>query len=222
MCDVFSSVPKRNVRSVLDLGCGTGTLSLRLAERGFKVTGVDLSPDMLTVARDKCIFSGLDILLLNQDVCSFILPVRVDAVISTLDCFNYILNPDDLKRAFQLSYDNLETGGVFAFDIASEYKLSSMLGCNSFIFDEDSVFFTWECEYNPNDKTANQYMNFFMRNKGKTYTRECEMHKQRAYSVEDIVSLLFNAGFTGIEYYDGFSFNSIRDSSERIFFTAVK
>lgn len=222
MCDVFSSVPKRSVSSVADLGCGTGSLSLKLAEKGFNVTGVDLSADMLTVARDKSISSGLDILLLNQDVRNFILPHRVDAVVSTLDCFNYILSPDDLKKVIRLSYDSLEPGGVFAFDIASEYKLGRLLGCNSFIFDEDSVFFTWECEYNQNDKTVNQYMNFFIRNKGKTYTREFELHRQRAYSVEEIVSFLFNAGFTGIEYYDGFSFNEISDSSERIFFTAVK
>ena len=144
--DIFA---KNNLKPslVLDLGCGTGSITNILAKRGYDMIGVDISPDMLNVAREKATEEGLDVLYLCQDIREFELYGTVDAIICTLDVLNYITDPDDLKQVFRLVRNYLNPDGIFIFDINTEHKLKNTLGNNTFITDEEGVFYSWENEY---------------------------------------------------------------------------
>ncbi len=169
---------------VLDLGCGTGSITNILAKRGYDMIGVDLSPDMLNVARDKAMEEGSDVLYLCQDIREFELYGTVDAIICTLDVLNYITDPEDLGHVFALVKNYLNPDGIFIFDINTEHKLKNVLGNNTFINDENGIFYTWENEYSEN--ISNQYLTFFAENEDGLYERFDENHVQRAYSIEEI------------------------------------
>ncbi len=173
---------------VLDLGCGTGSITNILAKRGYDMIGVDLSPDMLNVARDKAMEENLDVLYLCQDIREFELYGTVDAIICTLDVLNYITKPEDLRLVFALVKNYLNPDGIFIFDINTEYKLKNVLGNNTFVNDENGIFYTWENEYN--EKISNQYLTFFAEIEDGLYERFDETHIQRAYAIEEIKEFL--------------------------------
>lgn len=198
---------------VLDLGCGTGSITNILAKRGYDMIGVDLSPDMLNVARDKAMEENLDVLYLCQDIREFELYGTVDAVICTLDVLNYITDPKDLDKVFALVRNYLNPDGIFIFDINTEYKLKNVLGNNTFVNDENGVFYTWENEYLEN--ISNQYLTFFAENKDGLYERFDENHVQRAYSVDEIKEKLLNNKMTFEGEYELFSFEKPRDICEK-------
>ena len=120
----------------LDLGCGTGNMTLELSSRGIDMTGIDISEDMLMVARDKS--GSQDILYLNQDMTEFELYGTVSFVISSLDCINYITDKRDLLKVFKLVNNYLDPGGLFVFDINTSYKLQNILGNNTFILENEN------------------------------------------------------------------------------------
>lgn len=177
---------------VLDLGCGTGSITNILAKRGYDMIGVDLSYDMLGLAKQKADEEGLDVLYLCQDIRSFELYGTVDAVICTLDVLNYITDKDELSSVFALVKNYLNPGGVFIFDINTTYKLSTVLGNNTFVNDEEGVFYVWENEYK--DRLSSQYLTFFVQSDD-VYERFDEEHFQRAYDIEEIEALLRQNGF---------------------------
>ena len=191
--DIFA---KNNLKPslVLDLGCGTGSITNILAKRGYDMIGVDISPDMLNVARDKATEEGLDVLYLCQDIREFELYGTVDAIICTLDVLNYITDPDELKQVFRLVRNYLNPDGIFIFDINTEHKLKNILGNNTFITDEEGVFYSWENEYS--DGLSTQYLTFFAELDDGTYERFDEVHVQRAYTVEEFKNMLADAGMS--------------------------
>ena len=188
---------KVNPKLVLDLGCGTGSITNILAKRGYDMIGVDLSPDMLNVARDKAAEENLDVLYLCQDIREFELYGTVDAIICTLDVLNYITDAKDLEQVFALVKNYLNPDGIFIFDINTEHKLKNVLGNNTFINDENGIFYTWENEYD--GKISNQYLTFFAENEDGLYERFDENHIQRAYTIDEIKEKLLknNLSFEG-------------------------
>ena len=122
-----------------------GSLTTELAGRGIEMTGVDLSEDMLMVAREKS--AGMDILYLNQDMCSFELYGTVDFIVSSLDCMNYITDKRDLLKVMKLANNYLNPRGLFIFDINTRHKLENVIGNNTFILENDDVFCSWQNEY---------------------------------------------------------------------------
>lgn len=190
---------------VLDLGCGTGSITNILAKRGYDMIGVDLSPDMLNVARDKACDEGLDVLYLCQDIREFELYGTVDAIICTLDVLNYITEPEDLSRVFSLVKNYLNPDGIFIFDINTEHKLKNVLGNNTFINDENGIFYTWENEYSEN--ISNQFLTFFAETEDGLYERFDENHIQRAYTTEEIKEKLEANKMTFEAEYKLFSFD---------------
>ena len=201
----------------LDLGCGTGNMTVELAKRGIEMTGVDLSEDMLIVAREKS--EGLDILYLNQNMSEFELYGTVDFVISSLDCINYITDKRELLRVFKLVNNYLDPGGLFIFDINTAYKLEKVIGNNTFVLEDESVFCTWQNEYDKKRKISDFYLTFFCKD-GNEYTRFDEQHSERAYEIEEIKTLIENAGMKLLKVYDSLSFDNPRKNSERVFFVA--
>ena len=211
---------KHNVKPklVLDLGCGTGSITNILSKRGYDMIGIDLSPDMLNVARDKACKDGLDVLYLCQDIREFELYGTVDAIICTLDVLNYITKEEELSKIFALVKNYLNPEGIFIFDINTEHKLENVLGNNTFINEENGVFYTWENEYENN--ISNQYLTFFVETKEGLYERFDENHIQRAYTFEEIKSLLNNNSLILDAQYPLFSFEKPDDNCEKVIFVS--
>lgn len=198
---------------VLDLGCGTGSITNILAKRGYDMIGVDLSPDMLNVARDKAMEEGLDVLYLCQDIKEFELYGTVDAIICTLDVLNYITEPKDLQQVFALVKNYLNPDGIFIFDINTEHKLKNVLGNNTFINDENGIFYTWENEYSHN--ISNQFLTFFAETDDGLYERFDEQHIQRAYTSEEIREKLEASKMTFEAEYKLFSLDTPDKNCEK-------
>lgn len=201
---------------VCDLACGTGTLTDILAKRGYDMIGIDLSTEMLDIARRK----NPDILFLNQDICEFELYGTVDALLCMTDSLNYIPEASDLLAIFKAAKTcYLNPDAPFIFDLNSPYKLKSVLGDNTFTYDSDDVFYVWENEYSPEEKCTDFYLTFFVK-EGEAYRRFSETHTEYVYSQAKITALLKKAGFTKIEVFDGYTNAPAHKFSERLVFVA--
>ena len=205
---------------IADLACGTGNITIPMSERGYEMIGVDKSVDMLNNARKKASKKNQDILFLNQSITKLDLFGTCDAFLCMIDGINYILSPKSLADMFsRIKKCFLNPDGIFIFDISSFYKLSDILGNNTFIYDTQDVFYSWENKFYSDKNLSDMYLNFFVKEK-KGYRRFCERHLQRAYKKEEIIFALKKAGFADIDCYDGFSFNSPKEDSQRIIFAA--
>ena len=205
----------------LDLGCGTGNMSMLLDSMGFDVIGVDSSVDMLEVAREKATEGERSILFLNQDMTQFELYGTVATVVSTLDCVNYITDEDALLKVFKLVNNYLDPKGLFIFDINSQYKIEHILGNNTYVDDGEDIFYSWQNSYDKETKICTFDLTFFEKDED-VYYRYDETHYERAYSVEEITMLLEKAGMEVAGIYDNLSFDAPTDKSERIFFVAIE
>jgi len=199
---------------VLEMACGTGNLTEHLCRSGYDVTCFDLSEDMLSIAYDK-LRSYKNLLILKQNMVDFQINNNYDAVISICDSINYITEPGDLLKVFNNVYSHLKEGGIFIFDINSYYKLSNIIGNNTFVEENDDVFYVWENCFNEEDNLCEFYLNFFIKEK-ELYRRSEEVHIERAYREEEILSALKEAKFKNIEIFDGLTLNKSHEESERI------
>lgn len=208
-------------RRILEMACGTGNLTLELLNRGYQVDGFDLSNEMLAQANNK-LSKKRGFRLFNMNMKNFRMDRKYHSVIAACDSINYILDEEELKETFQTVLEHLEPGGLFIFDINSEYKLEKILGNNIFLEDRDTIFYTWDNRYDKQTKICEFFLTFFHSEDGGEYVRFDEVHKEKAYSIETIESLLLNVGFNQVEKYEAFEFESPREDSERINFTAKK
>lgn len=205
---------------VLDLGCGTGSLTELLAEQGYDMIGVDSSEDMLQIAMEKREESGKDILYLRQDMREFELYGTVGAVISICDCMNYILEYEDLVRVFRLVNNYLDPAGIFIFDLNTVYKYESILGDSTIAEDREDSSFIWE-NYYDRESGINEYgLSLFIRQDGDIYRKYRENHYQRAYSLEEVKKAIEEAGMDFVASYDAFTREPVKDNSERIYVMA--
>lgn len=201
---------------VLELGCGTGTMTELLAEKGYDMIGVDNSEEMLAQANEKKMESGHDILYLLQDMREFELYGTVKAAVSVCDSLNYILTEEELTEVFRLVNNYLDPGGYFLFDVNTVYKYQEVLGDQVIAEDREEGSFIWENEYD-RDTGENIYrLVLFLPREDGLYERYEEMHYQRAYSLETIKELLEQAGMEYVTAYDAFTRKPPRKDSERI------
>lgn len=179
---------------VLDLGCGTGTLTELLAAKGYDMIGVDSSEDMLAEAIAKKP-ENLDILYLNQDITDFELYGTVRAVVSTCDSLNYLLEDDELLAAFRLINNYLEPDGVFVFDMNAPEKYTDVLADNVFAENREDTSFIWENTFD-DETSINEYALtlFILDEESGLYEKSEEFHYQRAYTRDEIRNLLNEAG----------------------------
>lgn len=206
---------------VAELGCGTGNISGRLVKRGIDMIGIDISEEMLSVAREKAIDEELDILYLCQDMCEFELYGTVDAIISVCDSINYITEKEDLLQVFKLVNNYLDPKGLFIFDINTEYKFKNILGNNTFGSVNEDVAYIWENNFDDEDKINEYYVNFFLQDEEDgRYDRIEECHYEKAYSIEEIKSLVSESGLELIDVFDAFTFDKPKDNSERLYIIA--
>ena len=203
---------------VLDLGCGTGNITLPMAKRGYDMIGVDLSQEMLGIATEKAKEKNKEILFLNQDMTEFELYGTVGAMVSALDSINYLTEDGQLESMLKLLHYYLDPGGIFIFDINTEYKFKNILDGQAFVYDEDDVYCVWNNDYDEEEKICYFDLNFFLKDENGTYKRFDEYQEERAYSTDEIEKIIKNCNLELLGVYDNLSFNPPREDSERLFF----
>ena len=200
---------------VLDLGCGTGSMTELLAKARYEMMGIDISEDMLAVAQNKRYVSDYDILYLQQDMRELELHGNVKAVISACDAVNYILEPDELCRVFERVNQYLEPKGIFIFDFNTTYKYREIMGQQIFAEDTNVGSYVWDNDYDE-ETGINEYQLTFFVKENELYRKYQEIHYQRGYALEEMKELLKKSGLEFLGAYDDYSNEEISQASERI------
>ena len=207
---------------VLDLACGTGSLTLELGARGYDMTGIDLSAEMLAVAASKK-YCG-DILWLNQDMCGFELYGTVDAIVCCFDSLNYILDGENIKKCFKSVHNYLSPGGLFIFDVNSKYRFERVYAENNFVLENKNVFCSWRNFYDEKSGICDFYLTLFVRQPDGAYKRYCEAQREKYHSEDFLKESLAEAGFGGLNIFYDFKTEPADggENRERLCFTASK
>ena len=212
---------KADVRTVLDLACGTGSLSMLLAKQGYRVLGVDLSEDMLAEADQKAAaMEGNRPFFVCQPMQRLRLPETVDAVICCLDSINYLRKPTDCQKTFRRVYDALTHGGVFVFDINTPQKLRALDG-QVFLDETDDTYCVWRAQFAEKKRLCFYGMDIFQR-EGEHWQRSFEEHVEYAYEPEELTAWLYDAGFTDVRQYGDLRMHAPEPDEQRIYFSAKK
>lgn len=203
---------------MLDLACGTGTMTTLFAQDGYDMIGVDLSVDMLNVAREKS--KDFNVLYINQPMENFELYGTVDAVVCMLDSINYLVEYDDLVKTFKLVKNYLDPNGVFVFDINTRYKFENVLAGNCFCGESRNSYYTWENCYDPEEKICEFRLEFFIKS-GEKYNRYTETHYERGYTQTELKKAIKEAGLKLEAVYDDMTFDPATRTSERLYFVCT-
>lgn len=208
---------------LLDLGCGTGTLSVLLAKRGFEVIGADASPDMLMEAQNKAVESGEQILYLCQPMEQLDLYGTVRAAVCTLDALNHLPNREAVEAALGRVSLFLEPDGIFIFDVNTVYKHREVLGNKTFVYDTDEVYCVWQNTLDADGATVDIDLDFFVPlEEDGVYERESEHFTECAYRDVEWEEMLASAGLRILERFDGYSEDAPHETSERIVYVVGK
>ena len=203
---------------VLDLGCGTGSMTEELAGRGYDMIGVDNSEDMLEIAMEKRQESGHDILYLLQDMQEFELYGTVRAVVSVCDSVNYVTEKEELEQVFRLVNNYLDPGGIFVFDFNTEYKYREVLGDRTIAENREDSSFIWDNYYYEEEHMNEYELTLFIQetDQKELYHKYQETHFQRAYTLEEIGELLERSGLRFVAAYEDYTKDTPGKGSERI------
>ena len=207
-------------RTVVDLACGTGSVTEILARKGYAVTGVDMSEEMLTEAMAKVMDMEQPPRFVCQRLQELYLPRAVDMAVCALDSLDYVTDPADCAEAIHRVYKALNPGGIFIFDVNTPEKLKAMDG-QVFLDEDDDVYCVWRGEFDEATNICSYGMDLFQR-EGEVWYRSFEEHREYAYSGEQLVGYLKDAGFTHIEVYADRAFEAPRPGEQRIYIKARK
>jgi 2-polyprenyl-3-methyl-5-hydroxy-6-metoxy-1,4-benzoquinol methylase len=207
---------------VLELACGTGNITIPMALKGYKITAIDRSVEMLSQAQQKAGDLNLDVNFLQQDMLNLQLQKQYNTILCLCDGINYILEPKDLKAFFQKILSLLSEDGVFIFDISTYYKLKEVLGDNTYGEDLGDVTYLWENYFSDEEETVEMDLTFFQLNRSGGYEKHKEFHVQKAYHHQDLISLLTDVGFQRVDFYHDLSLSPPKEESHRIFFVCRK
>jgi len=195
-----------NQISILDLGCGTGQVTWRLAEKGYQVTGVDLSEDMLTEASALANEKNLHVQWLQQDITELEGLYDYDVIVSYCDVINYITDPDKLMQGFQRIYDSLDQSGVFLFDVHSMNHVKNEMVDQLFSEVYDDLSYIWFCYPGEFEGEMTHELTFFIKDSDQ-YQRFDEFHHQRTYPISTYLTMLKEVGFKEIKVFADFQFD---------------
>lgn len=218
----FEILEKENLkpRTAVDLACGTGSVSLLLAQRGLRVTGVDMSEEMLCVAAQKAQELENPPFFACQKLQELKLPRGVDLAVCALDSLDYITDPADCAMAIRRVYKVLNPGGCFIFDVNTPEKLRAMDG-QVFLDEDDDVYCVWRGEFDEKTNICSYGMDLFQRD-GDVWQRSFEEHREYAYSAQQLKQYLKAAGFTAIRVYADRRMEDPGEGEQRIYIKARK
>lgn len=214
---------RNKINYVADLGCGTGEITIQLAELGYKMIGIDRSEEMLTFAEQKAYDQQVSVQWIQQDLRNLEGFKQLDAIISYCDVINYITTPTDLEKVFQAVYESLSDQGLFIFDVHALNYAKEHLMNHTFTEITDEVTYIWECFPGENEGEMHHELTFFCSD-GKKYDRFDEYHIQRTYPESFYTNLLKQIGFQRIEIYNDFSTKHEKplENIQRVFFVVTK
>ena len=207
-------------KSAADLACGTGSVALILARMGYRVIGVDMSEEMLTVALQRAVEQAVMPQFVCQKLQRLRLPRAVDMAVCALDGLDYILDPEDCKEAIRRVYKSLNPGGIFIFDVNTPEKLRAMDG-QVFLDEDDDVYCVWRGEFDEQTNICSYGMDLFQR-QGDVWHRSFEEHREYAYTAQQLTEYLKAAGFTHIRVYADGKLEAPGEGEQRIYFSARK
>ena len=218
LIEIFNRFGKRP-KLMLDLACGTGNFTYRMIKKGIDVIGVDMSSEMLNVARKKAEDFESSPLFLCQRADELDLYGTVDSCICMLDSINHLTDYNELCESFKKVSLFMEKDGLFIFDVNSEYKHRCVLADNTFVIDDDDLYTVWsnECEGN----TVNIILDFFVKD-GDKYSRFSEEFSERAYTDGELNTALKLSGFETVAIFGDMSFSEPSDDEVRKIFVARK
>ena len=205
---------------LLDLGCGTGSMTELLAKQGYDMIGVDLSDSMLDIAIEKRAQSGHNILYLQQDMREFELYGTVRAVICLCDSLNYLLEEDDLLTTFKLVNNYLDPNGLFIFDFNTVYKYETVIGDSTIAENREDCSCIWENYYTAEDQINEYDLTIFVKQQKDLFRKFTETHLQRGYTLETMKRLVEQSGLIFVEALDADTHGSVTETSERIYVIA--
>lgn len=226
-CDyIHSLLTENNVGKgiLLDLACGTGTLSLLLAEKGYEIVGVDASEDMLSIAQEKKLQTEADAVFLCQQMQQLDLFGTIDAAVCTLDSINHITDEQEVCEVFRRVSLFMNDSGIFIFDINTPRKHKEVLADNTFVYDIDEVYCVWQNTYNEKDCSTTVQLDIFEQDEEDpdVYYRCSEEFCERGYELDEIKKWLEEVRFEIVGIYDEMTRNPVNDKTERAVFVCKK
>ncbi len=224
----FDKYLEKRPEIILDLACGTGTMTRMLASRGYDMIGVDGSEDMLSEAYIRGDDEGVSgILYLCQDMRSFELYGTVGAIVCCLDSINYLLSESDIEKTFSLVHNYSDPDGLFLFDVNSPYKFSNIYGDNAYILegerdtDGSAIFCGWQNHYDEETGLCDFYLSLFEQvSDEETYRRSDEHQVERCYTLDSLKKLLEKTGFEFLGAWSDFDLSDITERTERYYIAA--
>lgn len=209
---------------LLDMACGTGTLSALFSKSGFDVIGVDASEDMLSLAQEKRLEEGFDALFLCQKMEELDLFGTIDAAVCTLDSLNHVTEKEKLKEIFRRTALFMNDKGVFVFDVNTLFKHRNVLADNTFVFETENVFCVWQNTLLEDNETTLISLDLFEQSEDgeDSYTRYSEEFCERGYELDEIKKMLEGFRFEVVGIYDDMTKDPVREDSERAVFVCVK
>ncbi|MEH7609706.1 class I SAM-dependent DNA methyltransferase [Gottfriedia acidiceleris] len=208
--------------SILDIGCGTGTLPISLAKLNYSISGVDLSEEMLSVAMAKAEIEKVNIPFFQQNMVELEGFDQLDCITIFCDSLNYLETEDQVKQTFIRVNESLKDNGLFLFDVHSPYKIEEIFGEETFFIDDAELSLVWSCTQGEHPLSVEHDLVFFMKEENRDlYERFEEYHNQRTFPINTYKSLLNQTGFEVKEIIADFD-EDVDDTSERIFFIAMK
>ena len=215
--EIASFIIKQNFgKNGLELGCGSGEITIPLAKAGYKMTACDMSAQMLDIAQKKALKNALDIRFLQEDIVELYLDKKFDFIVAICDVFNYITN-EELKAVIDKCYSMLNDGGTLFFDISSYYKLTKILGDNIYFEEYDDFSYFWQNELVEEENAVDMDLVFFIKDKNGKYDRKEETQRQYYITKEKVLKMLDK--FSKVDVYE----DAIVDGkSTRLFFKVVK
>ncbi len=212
---------EKHPQSVLDLACGTGSMSVLLAKKGYRVTGVDMSEDMLTVASEKAYELAENVpFFVCQRMERLRVPETVDWAVCCLDSLNYITDPAACQKAIRRVYEALSPGGIFLFDVNTPEKLRAM-DDQVFLDEDEEVYCVWRGAYDEAKRICSYGIDLFQR-RGTLWQRSFEEHREYAYTLEELTEYLQEAGFSDIRIYGDCRMEPPAAGEQRVYFSACK